>query len=547
MQFIFNCIGICLLVITLQSLEEITAFPTDIHLLKRGNRGFKYVPLNSMTLASRKQPPKKSAEVESEEEEKPEEDNEGRNKRPWWESLPSNKNQKNKVILDEYDKLKSSIPKWPWMSALKEGSGNSNPLTRKKTNRDKVRVVMTTEKMPKETETTMKPLIMSSAEMNEEENMVPQTTVTSQDDEIPMIKLEMDKMTMMNEMDKMTMMKEDMDEMTTTKKTEDLPDWLEAFNNQETTKKPIDWFASWNPSTTTDNPFKYKIDSGKETSFPVIEVNGPPIKLPSFSVSSNFKVFSENDKTNKMQMYSDIEQRTGSSSDEILEEEDFDLKFFPQRQDEDDSDEKYSLLVHEPMLGDLETTTTQRPLVTQSLSPLENREALSQLVSLYEQAPSSPELLQGETDKTQMKDMEMDKTKEIMENDYKSEEMIMEESKKDVQMYHQFDHPINHGIPPSITLQLAASKSKIPQKSTMQTTTTSSSTLPSISLSHNGIQQSSLLKVEQKMGGINETPQQREIKSTLKKLLEGNHEMMKSVQAQLAEQTQLLQTLMDLL
>ena len=63
----------------------------------------------------------------------------------------------------------------------------------------------------------------------------------------------------------------------------------------------------------------------------MIEVNGPPIKLPSFSVSSNFKVFSENDKTNKMQMYSDIEQRTGSSSDEILEEEDFDLKFFPQR------------------------------------------------------------------------------------------------------------------------------------------------------------------------------------------------------------------------
>ena len=49
------------------------------------------------------------------------------------------------------------------------------------------------------------------------------------------------------------------------------------------------------------------------------------------------------------------------------------------------------------------------------------------------------------------------------------------------------------------------------------------------------------------MGGINETPQQREIKSTLKKLLEGNHEMMKSVQAQLAQQTQLLQTLMDLL
>ena len=31
------------------------------------------------------------------------------------------------------------------------------------------------------------------------------------------------------------------------------------------------------------------------------------------------------------------------------------------------------------------------------------------------------------------------------------------------------------------------------------------------------------------------------------KLLEGNHDMMRSVQAQLAEQTKLLQTLMDLL
>jgi len=561
MQLIFNCLGICLLVITLQSLEEITAFPTDIHHLKRGNRVFKYVPLNSMTLSSRKQPPKKSAEDTSVEEEITQENNEGRNKRPWWESLPSNKNQKNKnkVILDEYDKLKSSIPKWPWMSALKEGSGNSNPLTRKKTNRDKVRVVMTTEKMAKQTETTMKPLIMSSAEM-EEDNMVPQTTVTSQEDQLPM--MEMEKMTMpMMETEKMTMMKENLDEMTTTKETEDLPDWLEAFNTKTTTKKPIDWFASWNPSTTTDNPFKYKINSGKEVlgSFPVIEVNGPPIKLPSFSVSSNFKVFSENDKNNKMQMYSDIEQRTGSSNDEILEDDDFDLKFFPQRQDEDDSDEKFTLLAHEPMLGDLETTTTQRPLVTQSLSPIENREALSQLVSLYEQAPSSPVLmLKGETDKTQMKNMEMDKTMEIMEDDYKNEEMVMEESKKDVQMYHHFDHVINHGIPPSITLQLAASKSKIPQKSKMPisglpisgvpTSTTLSSTSPSISLSHNGIQQlTNNLKAEQKMGVMNETPQQREIKSTLKKLLEGNNEMMRTVQAQLAQQSTLLETLMKLL
>ena len=90
-----------------------------------------------------------------------------------------NKNQKNKVILDEYDKLKSSIPKWPWMTALKEGSGNSNPLTRKKTNRDKVRVVMTTTMQPKQAaETTVKPFkIISSADL--EENMVPQTTITN--------------------------------------------------------------------------------------------------------------------------------------------------------------------------------------------------------------------------------------------------------------------------------------------------------------------------------------------------------------------------------
>ena len=43
-------------------------------------------------------------------------------KRPWWQSLPPNKNKKNKVILDEYDKLKSSLPKWPWIEALKSSS-----------------------------------------------------------------------------------------------------------------------------------------------------------------------------------------------------------------------------------------------------------------------------------------------------------------------------------------------------------------------------------------------------------------------------------------
>merc|ERR1711971_1354315 len=253
---------------------------------------------------------------------------------------------------------------------------------------------------------------------------MPEMTILKEMPEMTMVKKmtqmmkEVPEMTIMKEMSEMTTTLKQTDEMSTAK-SENIPDWLEAYNNRaETTKKPIDWFASWSPSTTTDNPCKYKINSGKETSFPVIEVNGPPIKLPSFSMSSNFKVFSENDKENKMQMYSDIEQRTGSSSDGILDEENFDLNFFQQRQEEDNHDEKYTLLVHEPKLGDLETTTTQRPFVTQSLSPIENREALSQLVSLYEQAPSAV-AHKGETDKTQMKNMEMDKTKDMVEEDYK--------------------------------------------------------------------------------------------------------------------------------
>ena len=39
-------------------------------------------------------------------------------KQPWWQSLPPNKNKKNKVILEQYDKLKSSLPEWPWIGNL---------------------------------------------------------------------------------------------------------------------------------------------------------------------------------------------------------------------------------------------------------------------------------------------------------------------------------------------------------------------------------------------------------------------------------------------
>merc|ERR1719219_1228482 len=115
--------------------------------------------------------------------------------------------------------------------------------------------------------------------------------------------------------------------------------------------------------------------------------------------------------------------------------------------------------------------------------------------------------------------------------------MMMEESKEDIQMYKfEGSHQVGNGIPPSITLQLAASK--IPLKSSMASSTTTSTTLSSMYGGSN--QQSVNMKAEQKMGGMSDTPEQKEIKSTLKKLLEGNHEMMRSVQTQLAQQTRLL-------
>lgn len=192
----------------------------------------------------------------------------------------------------------------------------------------------------------------------------------------------------------------------TTKKMEELPAWLQSVNSKTTTKTP-DWFASFTTAksamTTEEeesNPFQYKLKSGVASNFPVIEVNGPSIKLPSFPILSA-----------PISMYSDIESRTDYGSQNA----DFDLEFFPQRMDgEDDKNTKFTLLVNEPKLGDLETTTTQRPLVTQSLSPMENREALSQLVSLYERAPI---LVKGETDKTQSKVMEKDKNTITMKMD----------------------------------------------------------------------------------------------------------------------------------
>ena len=105
-----------------------------------------------------------------------------------------------------------------------------------------------------------------------------------------------------------------------------------------------------------------------------------------------------------------------------------------------------------------------------------------------------------------------------------SDDMLMEGSEKDTQTY--------TGIPPSITLSLAASKS--PVKSKIPAT--------SLNISQN------LDKMEMKSNlGPNGSSRNEKVKKTLQELLECNHEMMKTVQTQLATQTQLLQTLMKLL
>ena len=125
-----------------------------------------------MTLASRK-PPNQNQNTEEANETKTEtEPDQNLNKKPWWQNLPSKKNQKNKVILEEYDKLKSSLPEWPWMAALKNEKQSNSPLTRK-TVKDTVRVVMTS------TASTEQPPLTSTSQMTTKTTSTdPTTTVT---------------------------------------------------------------------------------------------------------------------------------------------------------------------------------------------------------------------------------------------------------------------------------------------------------------------------------------------------------------------------------
>ena len=80
------------------------------------------MPLNSLTLSRHTEAPK-NKEKESTSNQKLstedlKQDDNSKVKIPWWQSLPPNKNKKNKVILEQYDKLKSSLPEWPWIDAL---------------------------------------------------------------------------------------------------------------------------------------------------------------------------------------------------------------------------------------------------------------------------------------------------------------------------------------------------------------------------------------------------------------------------------------------
>ena len=93
-----------------------------LFIFSRASKGRKYVPLNSLTLSRHTGDSASENEGQKTEMEADANDMKPPAKRPWWQSLPPNKNKKNKVILDEYDKLKSSLPKWPWIEALKSSS-----------------------------------------------------------------------------------------------------------------------------------------------------------------------------------------------------------------------------------------------------------------------------------------------------------------------------------------------------------------------------------------------------------------------------------------
>jgi len=170
-----------------------------------------------------------------------------------------------------------------------------------------------------------------------------------------------------------------------------LPDWLQNLDTPEksTTKYP-DWFTN------------LKIDQKSQNAYPILEINGPSIQLPSFPIlSDKLKLFSAPTEEK-------AEQRTAEADSA------FDLTFFPQQQSKENAE--FPLLSNQHDLSDLETTTTpQIPMVTQGFSPLENRQALTQLVSLYEKV--APNLKNSHNFGEMDKNAEKPKIEEMITND----------------------------------------------------------------------------------------------------------------------------------
>merc|ERR1719429_757358 len=357
---------------------------------------------------------------------------------------------------------------------------------------------------------------------------------------------------------------------TTTKKPQGLPSWLAslqsdmeskasssttsptASSTSSTTEEP-DWFSNIfsssanakpkvSTTSTTKKPFKMpdfanlnkpdnkitmKKDPMMKEEVPMVKINGPTIHLPSFPlISDQLKLFSSNSATMEDHDHDDMDMAEQRTAAIITGDEDFNLNFFPMRESAQDVQARFPLLANQHDLGDLEGTTEQVPLDTQSLSPMENREALTQLVSLYEWAPT----MKGEKDKTDPQALPMEKEKKPMEKDnMEKKEMMdkdhMEEHDDKVHMYS------SGGIPHSVTLQLANNKKPKPTAQKIDR-----------------VEKPSYLVPDPEPGMLYTEPKQdvpMNVKQTLALILQQNRELTTLLQRRLNEQSRLISILME--
>ena len=76
----------------------------------RDGRG--YIPLNSLTLG-------KHAKTGAEEKTK--------KQQAWWQLLPKEKVNQNKVIREKLESIENTVPEWPWMKGGKKQSSHAGP------------------------------------------------------------------------------------------------------------------------------------------------------------------------------------------------------------------------------------------------------------------------------------------------------------------------------------------------------------------------------------------------------------------------------------